>query len=72
MNDLPFDECVLQASRIKYLDPKSLIFQKFTCAFCGSRQTMEKEDTFYEEGTCEECGNTTKISHCGFMFVHDV
>jgi len=30
-------------------------YLKFTCLHCGSRQTMEKANSMYTSGECEEC-----------------
>jgi hypothetical protein len=44
-------------------------WQKFTCAHCGSRQTMAEPNTFYLQGDCEECGKRTDIDQCGYLMV---
>lgn len=43
------------------------VWQKWTCQHCGSRQTMEQENTFYRSGRCEECGQVTLIEKCNYM-----
>ena len=40
-------------------------FQKFTCAHCGSRQTMETANMLFVSGSCEECGESTDIIKSG-------
>lgn len=43
------------------------VWQKWTCLHCGSRQTMEQENTFYMSGRCEECGQVSEIVECNYM-----
>lgn len=46
-----------------------IIHQKFTCARCGTRQTMAVPNVFFERGQCEECGGETDIVACGCNYV---
>lgn len=66
-NDLPFVECVDKADEL--IAKGGIVFQKFTCLHCGQRLTMGKPNTFYKEGTCDKCGETTKIDKCGFILM---
>lgn len=43
--------------------------QKFTCANCGTRQTMAEPNLFYKTGKCEECGHITDIEKAGCNFM---
>jgi transcription elongation factor Elf1 len=45
------------------------IHQKFTCSRCHSRQTMAEPNTFFQIGTCEECGASTNILVTGCNYV---
>jgi len=47
------------------------IYQKFTCAHCGSRQTMDVPNVLYTSGKCEECGKITDVKKtgCNYMLV---
>lgn len=67
MADHPLLETVKEANTV--IDKGGTTFQKFTCSHCGSRQTMDVPDTFYEEGTCEACGGLTEIKECGMMVI---
>lgn len=67
MSDFPFDDCVKTAD--VQIAVGNEIHQKFTCANCGSRQTMEQKNTFFESGTCEECGHVTDIRAKGCNYV---
>jgi hypothetical protein len=69
-NNYPIEECVdavehlIRQGRVK-------IFQKWTCASCRSRQTMETPNIFFTSGVCEQCGHETDIrkTGCNYMMV---
>ena len=42
------------------------VHQKFTCVFCGSRQTMQEAQKFWTAGFCEQCGKVGRIVRAGF------
>jgi transcription elongation factor Elf1 len=67
--DHPFYETVDKATEL--IEKGAKVWQKFTCAKCGSRQTMDQENTFYTLGTCEECGFQTDIEKqgCNYMLL---
>lgn len=69
MSDYPLSIIVEQADQILAKNPTAELYQKFTCGNCGSRQTMDRPNSFYREGSCEECGHITSITHCGFIVV---
>ena len=45
------------------------VYQQFSCAGCGAKQTMEDKNVFHHKGRCEECGHITDIERdgCNFM-----
>jgi len=47
------------------------VYQKFTCAGCGSRLTIETPNVFHKLGTCDKCDAVTDIvkTGCNFMAV---
>jgi hypothetical protein len=47
------------------------VYQKFTCAGCGQRLTIEEPNTFHRAGTCDRCPALTNIERtgCGFLAV---
>ena len=47
------------------------VHQKFTCSFCGSRQTIRVSNVFYDTCSCELCGKFTDITitGCGMTVV---
>lgn len=45
----------------KLVDQGCLVFQKWSCDHCGSRQTMPEPNCFYMKGICEECKKETDI-----------
>ena len=65
--DYPLLEMAAEAN--KHVEAGSTVWQKWTCRHCGSRQTMEKENTFYRSGRCEECGQVTIIEKCGYTLL---
>lgn len=67
MADHDFKAVVASAS--EYIAKGALVFQKFTCASCGNRLTMEEPNTFYTRGTCDKCGHETDIEAAGHNFL---
>jgi hypothetical protein len=65
MADIPFDLCVERAEQV--IAQGGMIYQKFTCVHCGSRQTMATANRMYKQGDCEECSKRSNIKACGFM-----
>jgi len=47
------------------------VHQQFSCARCGSKQTMDTPNVFYTGGRCEECGTETDIraDGCNYMVI---
>lgn len=67
-NDYPFYEVVKTVQKL--IDKGNAeVYQKFTCANCGLRQTMDVPNTFYKTGKCEECKHITDIEKrgCNYM-----
>ena len=67
MSDFPFYEVAQEAE--KQMNAGATIYQKFTCANCGSRQTMDEKNKFFMKGKCEECSHITDIVIQGCNFV---
>jgi transcription elongation factor Elf1 len=67
MSDHPFYECVDAASAL--IEKGADVYQKFTCAKCGSRQTMEEKNKFFKTGRCEECGHVTDVESQGCNYL---
>ena len=68
-NDYPFDEvCRGAAEKIAH---GGYAYQKYTCAKCKSRQTMDTPNVFHTFGRCEECGHITNIRKqgCNYLLV---
>jgi rRNA maturation protein Nop10 len=63
----PFDVCATAAARL--VEDGLTIHQKFTCAKCGSRQTIETPNRFFIEGICEKCRYTTDIRKTGCNYM---
>jgi hypothetical protein len=64
-NDYPLHECVAQAEAL--VRSGAIVHQKFTCASCGARQTIETPNTFHTRGRCEECNAITEIERCNYL-----
>ena len=67
VKDIPITECVLDCARLVRLGIE--VHQKWTCSHCGTRQTMEKPNTMFYSGNCEQCGKLTSITECGYMVI---
>jgi len=65
MPDIPIEKARKDALE---LNAKGInTYQKFTCAKCGNRLTMEDANIFYDNGRCDACGHVSEITHCGYM-----
>jgi ribosomal protein L37AE/L43A len=67
-NDYPFS-VIEEAVREVLKKGDTTIHQKFTCAKCGARQTMEEPNVLYLLGKCEECGHVTDIKAQGCNYL---
>jgi predicted RNA-binding Zn-ribbon protein involved in translation (DUF1610 family) len=67
--DFPLDEVFARAQEV--VDHGHRVHQKFTCAACGQRLTMEEPNKFWTKGTCDKCGHVTDIraDGCNFLVV---
>lgn len=66
-NDYPFDEVFEKVKRLA--EHGFDCYQKFTCAGCGARLTMDVPNVLYETGTCHECPATTDIRKSGCNYL---
>jgi hypothetical protein len=46
-------------------NPHAMVYQKFTCDNCGTRQTIETPNKLFTKGQCEECKHITDIQAKG-------
>lgn len=46
-----------------------VVYQKFTCGGCGSRQYIDVPNVFYTTARCEACGATTDVEKAGCNFL---
>jgi hypothetical protein len=67
--DHPFNEACEGAMRVT--DQGGVVFQKFTCENCNSRQTIDVPNTFYTQGSCQECHHITDLQKrgCNYMVI---
>lgn len=65
--DVPFYDAIAGAQRLHLRGWTTL--QKFTCAGCGNRLTIEVPNVFYTKGTCDNCTTLTDIEArgCNYM-----
>lgn len=65
--DFPWDEVVVKAVELARRGVH--VYQKYTCAGCGNRLTIETPNRFYETGTCDQCPAVTDIKKqgCNYM-----
>jgi hypothetical protein len=66
-HDLPWDALLAQAQDT--INSGATVYQKFTCAGCGARQTIESPNTFHRAGQCEECAHITDLVQKGGGFM---
>ena len=45
----------------QFISDGYMVFQKFTCEKCRTRQTMDVANVFFVLGGCEECGHITDL-----------
>src|SRR5207342_1280706 len=62
-NDYPITACMETVK--PFVEAGCHFNQKWSCAHCGSRQTMAQPDQFFASGQCEECGHVTDLKHRG-------
>lgn len=67
--DHPFDEVIAEVER--QIAMGRICYQKFTCAGCGARLTIEEPNKFHTLGTCDKCPAVTDIKKqgCNYMLV---
>lgn len=73
--DLPRDELVKVANRETGPHgqwPGATVNFKYTCPHCGTRCTLQEDNTLYEEGECFQCGRKSKIEYGGFMIHYTI
>ena len=63
----PFEQCRKDAE--DWMRRGADIYQQFNCEHCGTKQTMDVKNKFFEKGRCEECGRETDIKArgCNYM-----
>jgi len=69
-NDYPLDQIAREVT--KHLKAGLTFYQKFTCSHCGQRLTVEEKNRLFTEGTCDQCGKTTQITHCNYLLTGEI
>lgn len=69
MPDIPLFQAAKQAEEL--YKTGAIVHQKFTCAKCGARQTMDEANVFFTKGECEECKHITDLIDrgCGYAVI---
>jgi Ser/Thr protein kinase RdoA (MazF antagonist) len=62
-NDYPLNELANTVYRV--MQEGGECFLKFTCDYCGSRQTISTPNKLFTQGKCEECKSVTDIARKG-------
>jgi hypothetical protein len=67
--DHPFEEVAHQADML--IDGGATVYFKFTCEYCGTRQTFEEPNRLYTRGSCEMCGLVTdlRVKGCNYLVI---
>jgi hypothetical protein len=67
--DFPFDKVCETAERLASEGFK--VYQKFTCAGCGTRLTIDEPNHFHRMGSCDKCNVITNIEQrgCNYMVI---
>lgn len=65
----PLEQCLKTADMV--VKSGGDVYQEFTCAGCGAKQTIPQANTFYESATCEECNHLTdiKTDGCNYLVI---
>lgn len=67
-DDLPVEEILEKAQEI--IDRGGIVLFKFTCEYCGSRQTSAEPNTFHSAGYyCDECKELCRPKKYGTMAI---
>ena len=66
-NSYPIE--IVTEMALKQIQAGGIVFFKFTCGHCHSRQTFDTPNKLYERGICEECGKVSKITRAGLTLM---
>lgn len=73
-NDYPFWDVAKQVDVLLKNNDNCDIHQKFTCANCGERLTIEQPNVMHKIGTCDKCNHVTNIEQqgCNYLVIHNL
>jgi hypothetical protein len=69
-HNYPLNQILEEADKL-LANPNVSVYQKFTCAGCGNRLTIEEPNTFYTSGKCDKCEAITDIKKGRLQFSGD-
>lgn len=61
--DFPFADVSRKAAILS--SQGHVVYQKFSCAACGKRNTASSPGIFLDVGTCAKCGKRTDLRQIG-------
>jgi hypothetical protein len=61
--DYPIDE--LAVTLYRAMQEGAIGYMKFTCMYCGSRQTIDVPNRLFTQGKCEVCKSVTNLEKTG-------
>lgn len=69
MKSHPLSKCLLTANEQVHLGNE--VYQKFECDNCKAEQYIERPNTFYKYGKCEECNHITNLikKGCNYLLI---
>lgn len=70
-HNYPFPEVIAKLDEIAATVgvDKFDFYQKFTCAECGNRLTIDAPNLLFKTGTCDKCKATTDIEKTGCNYM---
>ncbi len=66
--DLPITQALESASQL--IAKGFIVYFKFTCKKCGSRQFFNKSNSIYKEYKCSKCGYVNNIKKLGYAVMY--
>lgn len=62
-NDYPIDE--LAQTLYRAMQEGAIGYMKFTCGYCGARQTIDVPNKLFTQGKCDQCQSVTDLRIAG-------
>ena len=62
-NDYPINDLAVTVKAV--IAAGGQAYMKFTCGYCGARQTIDTPNVLFTQGKCEECKSVTDLAKQG-------